>query len=224
MRAGPFRTGPDGIYRASPLFELIPYGRLSESDREGAAAAPETELFGIVRRRDGGGASRVVDATAALLLLSLGEPGRLPPCLRADRWLAEAARLVLDGALEMWDGAEFVSGGAALERGSPTSGREPVRESVLAALSRRAIRHATELVRWVAESRRVIAIAEARPDPGVTLPRSPRGWESRRAGMRSGSSPATGARGPRAAPPAGCSGGGGECRRSGPARWHSSCT
>lgn len=113
-------------FRASPLYELVPFERLTAAERQGLATLREIEeepgAYGLLRPRSaaglGGGLGvKSADRDTALLFLTLRDPGPLPAYVRrafGDAGLRAVARLVADGVLEVDGGDGFVSGAAAL--------------------------------------------------------------------------------------------------------------
>lgn len=134
------------VFRASPRFKLVLFDRLSREEREQLADLRRNpSLYGVIRER-GKSVSRAIAASrdAALLFLTLQEPGPLPSYVAAtadtetERSIAE---LVLDGVLEIEVDGTFVSGAGALGdtgAGSEARGR-------LALLSRAAMMYAASL-------------------------------------------------------------------------------
>lgn len=108
----------DAIFRTNPAYDLVLLDRLSPADRLLISSLEDTEdLYGVLRPR---GASRLplrsVSRDAALLLLTLKEPGPLPAFFRTDRgenFRTAAAKLVLDEVLEVENSGSFVTGAAA---------------------------------------------------------------------------------------------------------------
>jgi hypothetical protein len=102
-------------FRANQAYTLILLDRLPRSEREAviAAAGGDPELYGVLSPRRAGLPVKAVSRDAALLFLSLQEPGVLPEYFR--RTLGEAAEraaadLVVGDVLEVEIDGEFVSG------------------------------------------------------------------------------------------------------------------
>jgi hypothetical protein len=139
------------VFRASPLYELVPFERLTAAERQSLAAiAAEIEeeagAYGLLRPRTAASGLGVksADRDTALLFLTLREP--LPAYVRrafGDAGLRAVARLVADGVLEVDGGDGFVSGAAALPW--LTANREKAAGGRLAALSLAALRYAHAL-------------------------------------------------------------------------------
>ena len=119
--------------RASPRYELVPYGELSESER--LVLRPLTrraDFFGILRPSKGGTlAIKAVFNDTAELLLALREPSLLPPLVDAlspPQFASELEKLVLDGIIEIGVGDKFLSGSDAyvyLYDGMPPERTDP---------------------------------------------------------------------------------------------------
>jgi len=141
---------PADVFRASGDFELALLDRLPAGERELLSElGDDPEIYGLARPRDGGGSPYAVSCEAALLLLTLREPGTLPRFARrgsdGEERLAGVAELVLDGLLEVRCGDRFVSGAEALERLAPASGAERVADGALSVLTEAALRYGESL-------------------------------------------------------------------------------
>lgn len=130
------------VFRIGSSYDLIVFDRLPlEEQAVLAELHADPDLYGVLKPREGTGRTyRAIGRDAALLLLTLREPGPLPFFV----WSGDAAAaaeaisdLVLDGVLEIEDAGTFVSGPGASalfsrERETPSQGR-------LAQLSREAM-------------------------------------------------------------------------------------
>jgi hypothetical protein len=134
-------------FRAGGSYELIVYDRLPAEERLLLAELCEDpDFYGILRPRDGTGRTiKTVDRDTALLWLTLQTPGALPFFARDDGETARRRLLefVLDGALEIEQDGEFVSGSAALSH--LRERRESAAEGRLSKLSHDALRHGQAL-------------------------------------------------------------------------------
>ena len=138
------------VFRLSPSYRLIPFGRLeAEAEAALAALAAEPSSYGVLKpRSDTAGTIRVVDRESALLLLTLREAGRLPAFVLdgddAPAWRQRIRSWIADSVIEIGDPGGFVAGPQGLARVSEapaaTGGHGP-----LARLSLEAIRHAAAL-------------------------------------------------------------------------------
>jgi hypothetical protein len=135
--------------RASPVYELVLFDRLSESEKQFLGGiANDPDCYGVLRpRADSSPSMKAVSRDTALLLFSLREAGPLP------RFAAQAlgqdcanaiGRMILDGILEIEVNGAMVSGPHAAASIWGTSSI-PDDESPLAAISRRAIEYAASL-------------------------------------------------------------------------------
>jgi hypothetical protein len=117
-------------FRANPAYELVLFDRLPAEQQQLLGKLKEDpDSYGILRPAAGSGlVAKSVRQDAALLFLTLREPGRLPAYVRA-RFGADSGRavaeLVLDGILEIEAEGQFRSGAEALRMvmvGSPALG------------------------------------------------------------------------------------------------------
>jgi hypothetical protein len=139
----------EATFRANPRYELVLLDRLSAEERAYLGGLErETDLYGILRPRDGGGVRfRSACRDTALLFLTLREPGRLPAYVQVaagEGWRRAVAELVLDDVLEIRVDGAFVSGADAYRwvcDDTPT----PVASARLARLSIDALRYAEAL-------------------------------------------------------------------------------
>lgn len=135
--------------RANPAYELVLFDRLSVAEQEALSGLKDdTDCYGILRPlRAGNLTLKAASRDAALLFLTLQNPGPLPQYVQqslgqdCDRTIAQ---MVLDGILEIEVDGAMLSGPAAhAQIFGGESAAEP--ESVLAALSRRALQYAETL-------------------------------------------------------------------------------
>ncbi|MEM1206575.1 MAG: hypothetical protein AAGN66_25295 [Acidobacteriota bacterium] len=159
---------PDGgrWYRASPHYELVLFDRLTAGEKASfEALADRDDVYGLLRPAGEGRSYKAVGPDAALLWLTLKEPGPIPAyVLRSPGGEERVHDLVLDGVLEVLEGERFVSSAAALQvlSGGPrgpeaehagddaedppsSQATEPAGAGVLGQLSLRAIRYAADL-------------------------------------------------------------------------------
>jgi hypothetical protein len=112
------RLKPDLLQRrvqANPAFELIVTDRLSDSEKR-ALGSEKERLYGVLRPRVLGLATKAIGADVALLFFTLKEPAELPAYARrmlGANAAATVARLVLDEILAIESERGFVSGTAA---------------------------------------------------------------------------------------------------------------
>jgi len=137
------------VFRSSPSRELVLLDRLPRHDRNALGAiAEQPEIFGVLRSlRPGENRWLAVTRDTALLLFALREPGRLPAYVTNasdPRWPREIVQLVMDGALEVEIGGEFLSGSSAVAWLGATHRVHPV-DGALARLSERAVQYAQAL-------------------------------------------------------------------------------
>jgi hypothetical protein len=133
-------------FRANPAYRLVAADRLTEAERKTLDDAPDAYGMLLPRSPAPGLRIKAVDRDTALLFLTLDAPSALPRYLWAslgERASDVAARLVLDGVLEVEHNGVFVTAAAAREAlglNTPVaaSGR-------LARLSRDALRSAAIL-------------------------------------------------------------------------------
>jgi hypothetical protein len=128
---------------------LVLFDRLSPSEQQAlSAVAQDPECYGILRPRDNSNLSmKSVSRDTALLLFTLQTPNPLPNYAIAalgDRLASVIEQMVMDRILEIEAHDAMLSGPAAFELlfGKPEA---PERESVPAALSRRALEYAEAL-------------------------------------------------------------------------------
>jgi len=141
-----FRLSRNDVLRTSNDYELVLAEGLSIAEQKiFGKALKDPDVYGITRPRQETGRRIVVDRNAALLLLILRDPRPLPSCFcrgaDRERNLAQVAKLVLDGVLEVQRGVEFVAGAQAARL---QDGRVQAEED-LTDLSRRALSHASRL-------------------------------------------------------------------------------
>ncbi len=136
-------------FRANPAYDLVLFDRLPAEQQQSLSKLREDpDLYGILRPAAGSDlVAKSVCQDAALLFLTLREPGRLPGYVRA-RFGADTGRtvaeLVMDGILEIESKGEFCSGAQALrlllvDRPAPGVGGR------IAQLSREALQYAQAL-------------------------------------------------------------------------------
>lgn len=106
------------IFRANPSYDLLPFDRLDPEVQRSCADLPKQPgFYGLLQPRVPGGLSiKSVDQDTALLYYTLQTPGPIPAYVRhqhPDQIEAIITKLVLDGVLELEDGAQFVSGSHA---------------------------------------------------------------------------------------------------------------
>ena len=113
--------------RANPQYELVPFDRLAETEREAlGSVAAERGFYGVLRPRLGTCLGvKSVDCDTALLYLTLGQPGKVPSHVRTALGQGSArivAQLVADRILEVERDGAFVCGAGAFdgEPGAPT--------------------------------------------------------------------------------------------------------
>lgn len=136
-------------FRFGSGYQLIPFGRL-DAETEGALSNLQygQGAYGILRPIGTQGTIKVVDKEAALVLLTLSEPGPLPSFVfeteDATSWRSQIAVWVADSVLEVFDGKSYLSGPAAhhLLMQKPRREREC---GALGHLSRDALRYAAGL-------------------------------------------------------------------------------
>lgn len=106
------------VFRAGVAYDLVVFDRLPIDEQAVLAELrADPDLYGVLRPRPGSGRTyRAIGKDAAILLLTLREPGPLPFFVwSGDQKAATKAitELVLDGVLEVEDSEGFVSGPAA---------------------------------------------------------------------------------------------------------------
>ena len=136
-----------GTFRATLRYDLVLFDRLPAAAqallRELEA---EPDFYGVLQPKEEGLSIKSVTREVALLFLTMRVAGRLPAYfygLFADGAEATAARLVLDGVLEVELNGEFVSGPRALHPADPAAERSE--GSSCNALSLRALEYAEGL-------------------------------------------------------------------------------
>jgi hypothetical protein len=163
------------IFRANPHYTLTAWNRLGKASGPiaGVEAAHEGS-FGVLLPADGTALpSKALSAHAALVFLSLREPGPLPPPLIAlsqPRRQVEVARLLLDRVIEVNTEQGFVDGlraCVALGLGAPDSGAD----GVLARISYAALDYALALPRAAAPTIARKLYLYHRAPPGPRAPR-----------------------------------------------------
>jgi hypothetical protein len=137
-------------FRAGHAFELVVFDRLPlEEQAVLAELRTDPDLYGVLRPRVGSGRTfRAIGKDAALLMLTLQQPGPLPFFVFSgdvEATVEAVTELVLDGVLEVEDGGRFVSGSAAatLFAGEPEP--ESTNQGRLSLLSRDALRYGEAL-------------------------------------------------------------------------------
>jgi hypothetical protein len=145
------RSLAGATFRTSPQCELVPLTGLEPREaRYLAGRSSETGAAGIVRAGHAAGAVlKIVDAPSAQLLARLREPGPLParrkPAAPPDEAEAQAARLVLDGALQIETAAGFVGGPPAFDALVERYDADERDDTAVARLSRAAVAYAAAL-------------------------------------------------------------------------------
>lgn len=134
--------------RANPAYELVLFDRLSPAERGALAPiAGDPDLYGVLRPRGEGLSFKSVSREAALLFLTLKEPGALPAYFvrgYGERAAKMTAELVLDGVLELQHGERFLCGAAAHPHIFGETAPAPA-ETAVARLSTEALRYAQAL-------------------------------------------------------------------------------
>ncbi|MEP6621730.1 MAG: hypothetical protein ABJE47_20555 [bacterium] len=110
-------------FRASANFDLVPFRRLGDDDKEVLGElTKDPEFFGLLEPRVPGLGVKSASRSTASLVRALSKPGALPRRVRTspadDRGAhiemeREITRFVLDGVLEVEFGGRFVSGAMA---------------------------------------------------------------------------------------------------------------
>lgn len=121
-------------FRASPLFELVVFNRLSEDvQRDFAELSRDADFYGILRPREGNTHTlRSVSCDAALLLLTLGTGSELPHfAQRDDESLEGVLDLVIGGLIEIEHDGVFLPAESATQLLA-----EPSRDMALHPLTR----------------------------------------------------------------------------------------
>jgi hypothetical protein len=103
------------LLRANPAFELVAFRDLQDEERAQLGSVPDdAELFGVLRRRSGGGRLKAVGHDTATLFQALRRPRRLEELTGVPvPGPGAVERLVLGEVLEVADGDRFASGPAA---------------------------------------------------------------------------------------------------------------
>ena len=145
------RSLAGATFRTNPHCELVPLTGLGPREaRYLAGRSSETGAAGIVRVGNGAGAVlKIVDAPAAELLAQRREPGplrapRKPPA-PADETDARAARLVLDGALQIETSGGFIDGPPAFDALVERYDADEGDATAIARMSRAAVAYAAAL-------------------------------------------------------------------------------
>jgi hypothetical protein len=136
------------VFRIGSSYDLIVFDRLSlEEQVVLAELRADPDVYGVLRPRAGSGRTyRAIGKDAALLLLTLREPGLLPFFVWTGDEQAAAKSildLVLDGVLEIEEAGRFVGGAAAAALFAGEQAGTPVGR--LAQLSREAMLYAQSL-------------------------------------------------------------------------------
>lgn len=136
------------VFRTGSAYDLVVFDRLPlEEQVVLAELRADPELYGVLRPRAGSGRTyRTIGKDAALLLLTLREPGPLPFFVwTGDEHAAtkSISDLVLDGLLEIEEAGRFVGGPAAAALFTSDEGGIP--EDRLAELSHEAMLYAQAL-------------------------------------------------------------------------------
>jgi hypothetical protein len=108
----------DATYRANPRYVLVQFDRLPPEERAALAGLElDPDFYGLLMSRaQPNRGVKAVGRDAALLFLTMEEPGKLPTYVRrqfGDNDQQAIAELVLDGVLEVEADGVFVSGPAA---------------------------------------------------------------------------------------------------------------
>ena len=130
------------VFRTGSAYDLVVFDRLPlEEQVMLTELRADPDVYGVLRPRAGSGRTyRAIGKDAALLLLTLREPGPLPFFVwTGDEQAAAKAilDLVMDGVLEIEEAGRFVGGAAAAALFTREQGGTP--ESRLAQLSREAM-------------------------------------------------------------------------------------
>jgi hypothetical protein len=116
MRDLPMLAGR--VFRTGSTYDLVVFDRLPVEEQIALSdLRADPDIYGVLRPREGSGRTyRAIGKDAALLVLTLREPGPLPFFVFSDdpaRAGKAISDLVLDGVLEIEDRGRFVSGPAA---------------------------------------------------------------------------------------------------------------
>jgi hypothetical protein len=138
----------NATFRANPQFELVLFERLSAEEREYLRELPrDPDFYGVFRPRSGPVTMKSAPRDAALLYLTLREPGPLPEYVRSMFGAGcnqAVAQLVLDGIIEIECEGTFVSHVQAYQAiYEPADARAT--DGLIARLSLEAIRYAQRL-------------------------------------------------------------------------------
>jgi len=133
-------------FRLSPAFRLVPASELADAERDALGGLQIGRLHAVLVPRAPGRTAKAVDPDTTLLLASLVSPARLDAAARMAIAIdvKPLQRLVLDGVLEIEDGAQFVGGPAAapIVEFDPAL---PIGDGATALASERALTYGTSL-------------------------------------------------------------------------------
>jgi hypothetical protein len=109
----------DACFRANPQYELIVFDRLPPEQQELLRnLTQDPDFYGVLLPKQAGGSIKSICRDAALLYLTLSNPGSLPGYARTmfgERSNQEIAELVLDEVLEIEYEGSFVCGAGAYD-------------------------------------------------------------------------------------------------------------
>lgn len=147
--APPIRSLVTETFRASPLYDLVPYASLTRSERRDLGSFRSPGRGSAILRPVGSNALtlKIADANTVALLTALRRGRRLPGHIRDvydEQTNVAIARLVLDGVIQLRNGQSYVTAAGAHERVFETSAL-PSAPDTLAQLSLDALRHAQTL-------------------------------------------------------------------------------
>lgn len=145
------RLRPDLLqrrFRANPNFDLVVADRLSDLEKQ-ALGADIDRLYGVLRPRVLGLATKAVSDETALLFLTLSEPAPLPAYVLRNLGQGTAptvARLVLDEILAIEGEQGFVSGTASRSTLFDVAATLEAGSDRIAQISRSALEYASRIV------------------------------------------------------------------------------